>query len=343
MSKERIFVANLAAGMALEQVFVVREKELRTTKNGDLYISATLGDKTGSISARMWQASEAVFNSIPVEGFIQITGRVEDYRGSLQLLLDACRPFPSDKLNMADFLPVSQFDIEEMWAELLDILREGIKNKSVRLLIKKFVEDKQLVARFKRSPAAVQMHHPFIGGLLEHTLNVVRAAKALLPLYPKLSGDLVYAGAFLHDIAKSAELTSGLNVHYTEAGQLVGHITIACLWVQEKARLLSDELGEQFPQEIIDLLQHVIIAHHGQYDFGSPKLPAIPEAFFLHYLDNLDAKMWMTAHAIENDHDHNAPFTSYIRQLETRIYKRSKTLGQLPNKDDTATGNLFEK
>ncbi len=329
--------------MALEQVFVVREKELRTTKNGDLYISATLGDKTGSISARMWQASEAVFNAIPAEGFIQITGRVEDYRGSLQLLLDACRPFPSDKLNMADFLPVSQFDIEEMWAQLLDILRDGIKNKSVRLLIKKFVEDKQLVARFKRSPAAVQMHHPFIGGLLEHTLNVVRAAAALLPLYPQLSADLVYAGAFLHDIAKSAELTSGLNVHYTEAGQLVGHITIACLWVQEKARLLSDELGEQFPQEIIDLLQHVIIAHHGQYDFGSPKLPAIPEAFFLHYLDNLDAKMWMTAHAIENDHDQNAPFTSYIRQLETRIYKRSKTLGQLPNQDDTATGNLFEK
>ena len=328
--------------MAIDQVFVVREKELRTTKNGDLYISAKLGDRTGSLPGRMWQASEAVFNGIPAEGFIQVKGRVEDYRGTLQILVDALRPFPAEKVNMSDFLPVSPNDIEEMWAELLTILREGIKNQYLRLLIKKFVEDKELVAAFKQAPAAVQMHHPFIGGLLEHTLNVARAAKALLPLYPQLNADLVYATAFLHDVAKSAELSSGLNIHYTDPGMLVGHIVIACLWVQEKAKLVSEELEEPFPQRLQDLLHHVILAHHGEHDFGSPKLPAVPEAFFLHYLDNLDAKMWMTTNAIETDPDHSASFTSYVRALETRLYKRSKHLGHSPAEDHSQTGNLFE-
>ncbi len=342
MGNKRLFITDLAAGMAVDQLFVVREKELRTTKTGDFYISANLGDKTGSIPGRMWQASEAVFNGIPAEGFIQVRGRVEDYRGSLQLLIDSLRPFPADKVNMADFLPVSQYDIEEMWAELLTILRDGVKNNYLRLLIKKFVEDKELVASFKQAPAAVQMHHPFIGGLLEHTLNIARAAKALLPLYPQLNQDLVYTTVFLHDIAKSAELSSGLNIHYTDPGQLVGHIVIACTWVQEKARLVSEELDNPFPPRMIDLLQHIILAHHGEHEYGSPKLPAVPEAFFLHYLDNLDAKMWMTTNAIENDADHSASFTSYVRALDTRLYKRSRYLGHSPAEDKTDTGNLFE-
>ncbi len=314
--------------MALDQLFVVREKELRTTKNGDKYISATLGDKTGSLKAMMWRASEAVFDSISAEGYIQVKGRVEDYRGALQLTIDSCRTIPTDKVDPSDFMPVTKYDIDEMWAELLQILREGIKDTPLRLLIKKFVEDTELVKSFKQAPAAVQMHHPYVGGLLEHTLNIVRAANALMPLYPQLNPNLVLTSAFLHDIAKSAELTSGLNIHYTDNGQLVGHITIACLWIQEKARLVSEELDEPFPQRTLDVLLHIILAHHGQYDYGSPKLPAVPEAFFLHYLDNLDAKMWMTANAIEKDPDSETGFTSFVRALDTRLYKHSNNLSQ---------------
>jgi 3'-5' exoribonuclease len=318
-----MYIQDLANGMMIDQIFVVRDKDLRTTKNGDFYISATLGDRTGGIAARMWQANEAIYQSIPAEGFLHVKGRVEDYRGTLQLVIDALKPVPAEKVDMADFVAVSVHDIEEMWTELLDILR-AVKHKHLKALLKKFIEDKTLVAAVKRSPAAVSMHHPFVGGLVEHTLNIARAARQLLPLYPQLDADVVLTSIFLHDLAKSGELSGGLANHYTDRGMLVGHITMACIWVQEKAKLVGEDLGEPFPPRLINLLQHIILAHHGEFEFGSPKLPAVPEAFFLHYLDNLDAKMWMTHNAIESDADPDSDFTGYVRALETRLYKRHR-------------------
>ncbi len=314
------------AGDMLDQVFLVRDKDLRTTKAGGLYLMCTLGDRTGSIPARMWQVSESIYNAIGVEGFLHVKGRVEDYKGSLQFIIDACRPFAADKVDLADFLPITKYDIEGMWAELLEIMRD-IKDAPTKLLLKKFVEDRELVAIFKRAPAAMSFHHPYIGGLLEHTLSMARAAKAILPLYPAANADLVLAGVFLHDIGKAAELTSGTSLSYTDQGQLVGHITIAVLWVAQKAGQIAAETGAPFPQKTLDLLEHIILSHHGTMEFGSPKLPATPEAFIVHHLDNLDAKVWMTTNAIENDPDTNASFTPYLKQLETRVYKRSKELG----------------
>ncbi len=322
MSANRRFVNQLMPGETLDQVFLVREKDLRTTKTGDLYIVCTLADKTGNLSGRLWQATESIYNGIPVSGFLHVKGRTEDYRGALQFVIDACRPYPAEKVDLADYLPATAHDVEEMWSELLEILR-AVKNKHLRWLIKKFVEDRKLVAAYKRSPAAMQMHHPFLGGLLEHTLNIARAAKVLLPLYPKVNRDLVLAGVFLHDIGKAAELSAETSIGYTDRGQLVGHITIGVIWVAEKAAAVAEETGEPFPQEILDLLQHILLSHHGVHEYGSPKLPAIPEAFFIHYLDNLDAKMYMTTAAIENNPDPKANFTSYMRELETRIYKHS--------------------
>jgi 3'-5' exoribonuclease len=338
MDTERTWVNELQTGQPVDQIFVVRDKDLRTTKKGEYYISATLGDRTGGIPARMWQATESIFQGIPPEGFLRVKGRVEDYRGQPQIVFDACRPVPPDQVQTADFLPASEYDVEEMWSELTAFLRK-IRNRPLKLLVKKFTEDRKLVAAVKKSPAAAQMHHAFQGGLIEHTLNIARSAEALLPLYPQLDADLVRAGIFLHDLGKSAELSGGLAIHYTDRGMLVGHLAIACIWVQEKARALEAELGQPFPHKTITLLQHLILSHHGQHDFGSPKLPAIPEAFFIHYLDNLDAKMWMLAHAIDEDHDEASDFTPYIRQLETRLYKRTRPLADLD--DETQTGSLF--
>ncbi len=322
MQAERIDITALKPGANLDQVFLVREKELRTTRKGDLYVTCTLADKTGTLPARMWQASEAVFKAIPTEGFLHVRGRCEDYRGSLQCIIDACRPFPAEKVDLGDYMAVSELDAEEMLNELLELLKP-VKDPHLKRLIKKFLEDHQLLGAFKKAPAAMTMHNAYIGGLLEHTLAVTRNAAALLPLYPQLNADLVLTGSFLHDIGKCAELKSGLSTSYTERGMLVGHITIAAIWVQEKALAVGEEIGEPFPPRLINLLQHIVLSHHGAHEFGSPKLPAIPEAYFLHYLDNLDAKMYMTLHAIESDPDGESDFTSYQRMLETRLFKRS--------------------
>ena len=312
-------------GETLDQVFLVRDKDLRTTTSGSLYVTCTLCDKTGYIPARMWQASESIYNSLPVDGFLQVKGRTESYKGTLQLIMDACRPYSAEKVDMGEFLPATEHDAQEMWDELVQILR-GIKDRKLRLLIKKFVEDEQFVEKFKRAPAAMQMHHPFLGGLLEHTLSVARAAKAILPLYPLVNADLVLAGVFLHDMGKTDELSYALGFNYTDRGQLVGHITMAAMWVEQKVAEIEAETSEKFPERTRDVIQHIILSHHGVHEFGSPKLPAVPEAFFIHYLDNLDAKMYMTTSAIENDPDQEASFTSYSRQLQTRIYKRSREL-----------------
>ncbi len=325
METERIYIDKLANGMAIDQVFLVRDKDLRTTRNGGLYIQCTLCDKSGSVSGRLWQATDAIYASIPAGGFVHVKGRTEDYRGMLQFIIEALRPVPTENVDLADFLATSPYDIEEMWAEALDILRQ-VKNPHLRMLIKKFVEDRELVARVKRSPAAMTMHHPYIGGLVEHTLNMMRSAQAVLPLYPKLNADLVYVGIFLHDLGKCSELSADIAIDYTERGNLIGHITETAIWIGEKAAAVAAETAEPFPARTVMLLQHIVLSHHGVHEYGSPKLPMIPEAFLIHYLDNMDAKMYMTFNDIERDPDPSSPFAPYNRALEGRMYKHSGTL-----------------
>lgn len=242
-------------------------------------------------------------------------------------MIDSCRPCKQEKVDLADFLPVSEQDIEQMWGELIEIMR-SVKDEWLRRLIKKFLEDHDLVAAYKRSPAATAMHHNFVGGLLEHTLNIAKAAEALLPLYPKVNADLVLTGIFMHDIGKTAELSSGTSIQYTDQGQLIGHITLATLWIEQKASELAQQYGEPFPRRTLDLVEHIVLSHHGSFEYGSPKLPAIPEAFMIHYLDNLDAKMFMTTQQIENDPDESSDFTPYQRELQVRLYKKSRELKQ---------------
>ena len=321
----------------LDQVFLVRDRDLRTASNGALYIVCTLMDRTGKLNARMWQANEAIYRAIPIDGFMQVRGRTENYKGNIQFIIEAVRPIAVDKIDLGDFLPHSPFDVEQMWSEMLEILR-GVKNTHLRMLIKKFVEDRELVAAFKRAPAAMELHQAYLGGLLEHTLGVMRAVKVLLPLYPALNADLMLTGAFLHDIGKSSELTSDLAFRYTDRGQLVGHITIGVILVQQKADLVSSEMAEPFPAKTLDLLQHMILSHHGYYEYGSPRLPMIPEATALHYLDNLDAKMHMFSREIGNDADDKSTFTSFNKALEVRIYKNSGSFEIAP-KEDAAIPN----
>ncbi len=321
-TKARRFIKELAAGERIEdQVFLVASKDLRTTTNGSLYIHVILADRTGQLPARIWQATEAQYQQIPEGGFLRFKGRTESYKGSLQFIIEGMRPVEAAALDLGDFMPTTEKDVEAMWARVKEILRT-IRNRDLLLLLKQFVEDEESVRRFKKAPAAMQLHHSFIGGLLEHTLNVLELALVVIPRYPDVSLDLVLAGIFLHDIGKTAELTYDTNFRYSDAGQLIGHIVQAAIWVEEKCREVARQTGKPFPEAIKLALQHIIVSHHGQYEFGSPKLPATPEAVAVHYLDNLDAKVYAFLHEIERDDKPDDSFTDYVRSLETKVYKR---------------------
>jgi 3'-5' exoribonuclease len=314
-------VAELKAGERVEdQIYRIAQKELRTTSNGSLYIHAVLADATGQILGRMWNASQTMYDSMPEGGFLRFRGRVESYKGNPQFIIDGVRVAEEGSFSPSDFLPATAADVTRMWDELKQILR-GIESRDLLALVGKFVNDEKFAAGFQRAPAAVAMHHAWLGGLLEHTLNVLRLARVICPLYPKVSQDLVLAGVFLHDAGKVRELAYETNFEYTNEGQLIGHITQAALWVHDECAAVARDTGQPFPHDIEMALIHIILAHHGKYEFGSPRLPATAEAVMIHYLDNLDAKLNMVFEAIDNDPDSASDWTSFVRALETKVFK----------------------
>ena len=216
-------------------------------------------------------------------------------------------------------MPRTGRDIDEMYAEFKKIMGT-IRNADLKNLVDAFFNDGELMRQFKLAPAAMQMHHNYLGGLLEHTLSMATVAQALFPLYPKIQKDLVLAAIFLHDIAKTQELSYNIAFGYTDRGQLLGHIIQGTQMITQKADDLRAD-GLPIDPDILDNLLHIIVSHHGQYEFGSPKLPAIPEAFMVNYIDNLDAKMNQTAALIENEPG-DGNWTAFQRSLETKLYRK---------------------
>lgn len=317
----RRFISELRPGdQVADTVFQIRSKDLRTTTAGGLYIHAVLTDRTGQLVARQWQASEGGFRAMPEGGFLRFKGRVESYKGNPQFIIDAVQPVEDGSFDLADFLPVSQKDVGQMRRRLEAIL-QGINHAELKELVGEFLGDEPLMAAFCRAPAAAVMHHAYLGGLLEHTLNVLELALLVAPRYPELNQDLILAGVFLHDIGKSAELSFETGIGYTDEGQLLGHIMIAANWIQQKADRLSARRGKPFPDSVRSALQHIVLSHHGKYEFGSPKLPALPEAIAVHHLDNLDAKVAMFVSEIAHDPDAATHWTNYNKALETKVYK----------------------
>lgn len=314
-------VADMRPGEQIEdQAFLIASKDLRQTSQGSLYIHAVLSDATGQILGRMWQASESIYNAMPEGGFLRIKGRTESYKGNLQLIIEAIRPVKPDTVNLAEFLPHTDRDIDEMWIATLKVLKK-IKNPHVAALLDEFLNDEPLMQAYRTAPAAAQLHHAYIGGLMEHTLNVLELALVVIPRYPRLSLDLVLAGLFLHDIGKTKELTYQTNFGYSDEGQLVGHMVQACIWIDRKAEQVTAKTGQPFPADVKAVLQHIVLSHHGSYEFGSPKLPALPEAIAIHHLDNLDAKVYMFLREIDQDRDPESRWSNYSRVLSSKIYK----------------------
>jgi 3'-5' exoribonuclease len=328
---KRVRLSDLEVGQRVDElILLVNQKELRQSNTGSLYIRATLSDPTGQIEARMWDASQTIFESLPSRGVIAVRGRMESYRGKPQFIIDAVRAIEEGQYDPADFLPTTKQDVEAMWSRVKEILRT-VRNPALLQLVGRFVNDKQFADGFRQAPAARTNHHAYLGGLLEHTLNLLEMALLLLPRYPRVDADLVLVGLFLHDIGKIRELRRDTSFDYSDEGQLVGHILQGALWVHDKVRQLEAESGEPFDRGLLTRLTHIIAAHHGKYEFGSPRLPATPEAFMVHYLDNLDAKLNMVFNTADLSTDPESNWTSWMPALETRVFKPS--VGPAPESD----------
>ena len=310
-------VKGLKPGQDVDQVFLIREKQIRTARNGSRYFQAELCDATGVLPARMWDASEVLLEALGQTNFVRVRGRVELYREQPQLILASIRPAPKDEIDLERFIPHSPHDPEERLARLLDVT-ETITNPHLRALLQAFLNDQGFVEQFKRCPAAVAYHHATIGGLIEHTTSVAELAELVCRQYPELNRDMLLAGVLLHDIGKTRELAYQEAFTYTVHGELVGHVISGVLMVEEKVRGLPD-----FPPELLDELRHIILSHHGEYEFGSPKLPMTREALALHYLDNLDAKMEAITRALADEGAGDETWTERLQMLRRRFYRGS--------------------
>ena len=318
----RIPIDQLRPGDRVTQVFLVASRELRQTKAGKPYIQATLQDSSGQIRAMIWDAGQAVAADVAPEGFIKAQARVEQYQGASQVVVESFEPIGQDQVDLAEFLLHTDKDVSELWENTLDHLRK-VKNKVLLQLLKQFIDDAELTERFKSAPAAMSMHHAYVGGLLEHTESMLASALRILPGYPQLNADLLLTGIFLHDIGKTAELSYTMSISYTDSGQLVGHLGQGVLILQEKANLTAQALGGEFPPDTLNQLIHIILSHHGQHEYGSPVLPATAEAMVVHYLDNLDAKLNALAKALSGLVPEDGNWTSFMKIFERRMYKPS--------------------
>ena len=313
------FINEIGPAETINDIYLVRDPILRSTTKGDLYIAMFLCDRTGQLNGRMWQASELVYKSLPKPGFVHVKGRSELYQNNLQIVINTITPIDPSKVTVEDFLPRTKGDVAKMFAEVGEIVGE-IQNAGLKALTGAFLADKEMMDSFCAAPGGMKMHHGCIGGLLEHTHNMLRVARAILPLYPHVQRDLVLAGVFLHDMGKTEELSYDMAFSYTDSGQLIGHINKTLLMIHRKADQLRSE-GVAVRPEVLDALGHIILSHHGQYEFGSPKLPATTEAFMVYYIDDLDAKMDQVRAAIEGEVS-DANWTAFQGPLQTRLYRK---------------------
>jgi len=313
------FINQIEAGQTIDDIYIVKDPILRSTTRGDLYIAMFLTDRTGQLNGRMWQATEATYKSLPKPGFVHIKGRSELYQNNLQIVINNVAVIDPGKVDIDDFLPRTKKETKQMFEEVKATVGR-IENPQLKALVEEFLADSELMEKFCNAPAAMKLHHDYIGGLLEHTHNMLRVAVAILPLYPDVQHDLVLAGIFLHDIGKTEELVYDMAFSYTDSGQLIGHISKSLLMITQKADSLRSG-GTQIDQAVLDALGHIILSHHGTYEFGSPKLPATNEAFMVCYIDNLDAKINQVTSAIDKELG-DTNWTAWQNSLQTRLYRK---------------------
>jgi len=314
-----VFVSDLGSEQTITTFFLVHEKEIRNTREGKPYLRLELGDRSGTIEARMWDQFETAARDVNRDDFVKVQARVEIYRNKPQLSLQQLRLAKPEEIELADFLPHTKEDVGKLYAQLLGYAG-SIANPWLKNLVTGIITEPGIAARYKRAPAAKVMHHAYLGGLIEHVVGLCGLAKQVVAHYPELDLDLLLTAAILHDVGKLDELCYDRAIAYTTEGQLLGHIMMEFETVSKAIDAI-----EGFPHALKTVVQHLLISHHGQYEFGSPKLPMIREAMVFHYLDDLDSKLAAVRAAltIESGEDE---WSAYSGALGRRFLKLDEFL-----------------
>ncbi len=325
-----IFIADLAKfeEQSVTAFFSASTKSLRDKKDGGKYLALVLTDRTGSMEARMWDNAAEASPEFEQGDVVKLKAQVCRYQERLQMKVERIRAALDGEYDPADFLPATTKDVDVLWAEL-NAYVDSFRDPHLKALLRAFLDDPEIVSAFRQAPAAKAMHHAWLGGLLEHVVSLMGVCELAAKHYPEVHRDLLLTGALLHDIGKLHELVWKKSFDYTIQGQLLGHITIGYGMIEKKLETLAD-----FPPRLRVLVEHMVLSHHGHYEFGSPKLPMIPEAILLHYLDDMDAKMQTVrsefSRAATAGRD-GAQMTEWVRALERPLLD---TTGYLAGEGD---------
>ncbi len=311
---EKAYVRDLIVDSHVDSPFLVAAIEVAKKRNGEDFLKLTLADRTGEVRAVMWDDVREAADTVSPGDYAQATGKVALYQERPQVVVSRLRRLEPDQLDEADFVPASGKNVGEMWSELEKVIA-SVGRPELRRLLEDVFSDEGVAERFRRAPAAKHHHHVFRGGLLEHTLSLVRLGEFVAGHYPLVDRDLLLAGVLLHDLGKISELRYEREFEYSDEGRLVGHIVMAAADLDGRMRKLS------FPDALRARVLHMVVSHHGLEEFGSPRKPMTPEAIALHHLDMLDSRLEIARAAIERDADRDGSFTDWVRSLERPLYK----------------------
>jgi 3'-5' exoribonuclease len=314
------YVGTLPVNEPVTAQFLVLSKEIRQKKTGEPYLSMHFGDRTGDIEAKMWDNVAEVMDTFERDNFVKAKGIVQVYQNRSQFTIHKMRRLEEHEVDFADYFPSSERDPEEMFAELRGIVN-GFANSHLQALVNSVLDDAHFAEQFKMAPAAKTIHHAYRGGLLEHVLSLCTLSRLTAAHYKTIDLDLLLTGAILHDIGKVEELSFARGFSYSSEGQLLGHIILGLRSLNARFEKLPD-----FPPKLRTLIEHMIVSHHGELAFGSPKVPIFAEAMLLHHLDNLDSKMDAVRSALQRDRLVEGEFTGWIAPLERSLLKKEKYL-----------------
>ncbi len=319
----RRYVNELTHQESVDQIFLVANKQLRPNRNGNLYLQVDLSDRGGCISGRLWNASENIYRGFEDGDYVRVEGTAQVYQGAMQMIVTHMSRALAGEVDPEDFMPLVAVVIDRLAARMRELLR-GMKNHHLRSIAECFLMDEELMRKLSQAPAGVKNHHAYHGGLMEHITNLMESCMRVAPLYPSLDADLLLTGAFLHDLGKVDELSYQRGFAYTDEGQLIGHLVMAVGMLDAKVRQAEELSGEPIPQELVLQLKHMIVSHHGEYEYGSPKLPMTLEAVALNLLDNLDAKLLSFEQQMRDDPNVESPWTLFNQNLGRKLYKGAK-------------------